>query len=312
MSLGFVFPGQGSQSVGMLSELAAEYALVRKTFAEASEALGLDLWQLVQEGPTEKLNQTTNTQPAMLTAGVAVWRVWCSSEGSLPDYMAGHSLGEYTALVCAGAIDFAEAVCLVTDRGRFMQEAVPVGKGSMAAIMGLDDDAVRALCAQAAEGEVLEAVNFNALGQVVIAGALGAVQRAVERAKSAGAKHAVPLAVSGPFHCALMHPAAERMANRLREVEIRSPQTPVLHNTHVETERDPDAIRCALVQQIESPVRWVETIEKMAASGIDTLVECGPGKVLSGLNRRIVRDMQTLPVFDPTSLQEALAKTSGE
>jgi [acyl-carrier-protein] S-malonyltransferase len=277
----------------MLSELAAEYALVHETFAEASEALGLDLWKLVQEGPTEKLNQTTNTQPAMLTAGVAVWRVWRSSEGPPPDYMAGHSLGEYTALVCAGAIDFAEAVRLVADRGRFMQEAVPVGEGSMAAIMGLDDVAVRALCAQAAEGEVLEAVNLNAPGQVVIAGALGAVQRAVERAKAAGAKRAV-----------------ERMAKRLREVEIRSPQTPVLHNTHVETERDPDAIRRALVQQIESPVRWVETIEKMATSGIDTLVECGPGKVLSGLNRRIVRDMQTLPVFDPVSLQQALAQVS--
>ncbi|MFQ5756882.1 MAG: ACP S-malonyltransferase [Acidiferrobacterales bacterium] len=310
MSLGFVFPGQGSQSVGMLSELAAEYTLVHETFAEASEALGLDLWQLVQEGPTEKLNQTSNTQPAMLTAGVAVWRVWRSSEGPPPGYMAGHSLGEYTALVCAGAIDFAEAVRLVMDRGCFMQEAVPVGQGSMAAIMGLDDDAVRALCAQVTEGEVLEAVNFNAPGQVVIAGAFGAVQRAVERAKAAGAKRAVLLAVSGPFHCALMHPAAERMAKRLREIEIRSPQMPVLHNTHVETEGDPDAIRRALVQQIESPVRWVETIEKMAASGIHTLVECGPGKVLSGLNRRIVCDMQMLPVFDPASLKQALVQVS--
>ncbi len=310
MSLGFLFPGQGSQSVGMLSELAAEYDCVHETFAEASEALGFDLWQLAQQGPTEKLNQTANTQPAMLTAGAAVWRAWRSSEGVKPDYMAGHSLGEYTALVCAGAIDFAETVRLVADRGRFMQEAVPVGQGGMAAIMGLDDDAVRALCAQAAQGDVLEAVNFNAPGQVVIAGATGAVQRAVEQAKTAGAKRAVPLPVSGPFHCGLMQPAAERMAERLRRVEIRSPQIPVLHNTYVQTERDADAIRRVLVQQLESPVRWVETIKKMAACGVDTLIECGPGKVLSGLNRRIAPEMEAAAVFNPASLQEALVKSS--
>ena len=242
MSLGFVFPGQGSQSVGMLAAMAADYVDIERTFAEASAALGFDLWQLVQNGPEDSLNRTTNTQPAMLTAGVAVWRVWQSRGGPSPDYLAGHSLGEYTALVCAQAIEFKEAVQLVADRGRFMQEAVPIGKGAMAAIMGLDDDAVQQVCEQVAAGDILAPVNFNAPGQVVVAGSTAAVERVVDQARSAGARRAVLLPVSGPFHSALMHPAAERMAERLRETEIRNPQIPVIHNSHVEMETDPAAI----------------------------------------------------------------------
>ena len=311
MSLAFVFPGQGSQSIGMLAAMAADYVNIERTFAEASEALDFDLWQLVQDGPEDSLNKTANTQPAMLAAGVAVWRVWQSRGGPLPNYMAGHSLGEYTALVCARAIEFKEAVQLVADRGRFMQEAVPIGEGAMAAIIGLDDDAVRQVCQQVAAGDVVAPVNFNAPGQVVVAGATAAVERVVAQAKSAGARRAVLLPVSGPFHSALMHPVAERMAERLRETDIRNPQIPVIHNSHVEMEADPIAIRNVLVQQIESPVRWVETIQKMIALGVDTIVECGPGKVLAGLNKRIARDARSLAVSDADSLTTALSAVGG-
>ncbi len=307
--LAFVFPGQGSQSVGMLAALAARQPEVQKTFAEASDVLGYDLWEIVTVGPEEKLNQTEYTQPAMLTSGVAVWRVWQAHHGAQPVVMAGHSLGEYTALTCADAIGFADAVRLVADRARFMQEAVPAGQGGMAAILGLEGDAVRALCTQAAQGDVLAPVNFNSPEQIVIAGTAAAVARAVEQARSAGAKRAVVLPVSVPSHCALMHPAAQRMAERLAQVEIRRPRIPVIHNAHVQRERDPDAIRSALAQQIESPVRWVETIRTMATDGITVLVECGPGKVLAGLNKRIAKDTLTLPVYDPESLQTALAGT---
>lgn len=310
MSLAFVFPGQGSQSVGMLNALAQAYPSVKQTFAEASGALGRDLWQLVENGPEEALNQTENTQPAMLSAGVAVWRVWRERGGALPAMMAGHSLGEYSALVCAGALDFADAVRLVADRARFMQAAVPAGQGGMAAVLGLDDAAVRALCAQAAEGEVLEPVNFNSPGQVVVAGTANAVQRAVAQAKAAGAKRAVALPVSVPSHCKLMTPAAEQMAVRLRDVNLRNPQIPVLHNVHVRAERDPQAIREALVRQIAAPVRWVETVQAMAAQGVDKVIECGPGKVLAGLNKRIVDGVTTWPVYDPASLDQALAATA--
>jgi [acyl-carrier-protein] S-malonyltransferase len=309
MSLGFVFPGQGSQSVGMLGELAANQQEVKDTFVEASDALGIDLWKLTQEGPEEELNQTQITQPAMLTAGVAVWRAWLANGGKKPGVMAGHSLGEYSALVCADALAFADAVTLVADRGRFMQEAVPVGQGGMAAIIGLDDDAVAALCQQASEGDVLSPVNFNAPGQVVIAGSKAAVDRAVEQSKAAGAKRAIPLPVSVPSHCALMAPAAEKMRARLSEITINAPTIPVIHNVHVQSESDADAIRDALVKQIESPVRWVETINKIASDGVLTLVESGPGKVLAGLNRRINKETTTLPVFDVASLQEAIAAT---
>jgi [acyl-carrier-protein] S-malonyltransferase len=290
----------------MMHALAAEFPVVKQTFAEASQALGKDLWQLAEQGPEEKLNQTEITQPVMLAAGVATWRAWLAANGPRPHCMAGHSLGEYSALVCAGALEFAEAMKLVADRGRFMQQAVPAGQGAMAAILGLDDEAVRKLCEQAGQGEVLEAVNFNSPGQVVIAGASAAVNRAVEQSRAAGAKRAILLPVSVPSHCRLMHPAAQQMAGRLQQTEIHRPQIPVIHNTHVQAESDPQAIRNALVRQIESPVRWVETIRKMAADGVTRIVECGPGKVLTGLNKRIVKTVETLPVFDPVTLREAL------
>jgi len=310
MTLAFVFPGQGSQSVGMLNALAEAYPQVKETFAEASTALGYDLWSIANTGPEEKLNQTEITQPSMLSAGVAVWRVWQSENGPLPVIMAGHSLGEYTALTCAGAIQFADAVRLVADRGRFMQEAVPAGTGGMAAIVGLDDDQVQALCVQAAQGEVLSPVNFNSPGQVVIAGSSAAVARAVEQAKGAGAKLAKQLSVSVPSHCALMRPAAERMRERLNQLNIETPRIPVLHNAHVQAESNANAIRDALVRQVESPVRWVETIQKMATDGVDKLIECGPGKVLAGLNKRINKTTQTLPVYDSETLRQALAALS--
>ncbi len=305
--LGFVFPGQGSQSVGMLSELAQAYPVVAETFAAASEALAYDLWQLVQQGPAEELNRTDRTQPAMLAAGVAVWRVWNERQGPVPAVMAGHSLGEYTALVCAGALDFATAVRLVAERGRFMQEAVPAGEGAMAAVLGLDDEAVRHLCETEAGEDVLAAVNFNSPGQVVIAGHAAAVARAIDAARAAGARRAVLLPVSVPSHCQLMRPAAERMAALLAATDFRVPQVPVINNVDVVAEEDPQRIREALVRQLYSPVRWVETIQAMRSRGVTTMVECGPGKVLAGLNRRIDRALETLPVHDPATLEKALS-----
>lgn len=307
MSLAFVFPGQGSQSVGLLAALAQTYPQVQETFAEAAEALGRDIWTIAQQGPEETLNRTENTQPVMLAADVAVWRVWLAQGGAIPISMAGHSLGEYAALVCAEAIAFRDAVKLVADRARFMQEAVPSGRGGMAAILGLDDEAVRRVCEQAAQGEVVSAVNFNSPGQVVIAGAADAVARAVEAAKAAGAKRALPLPVSVPSHCALMAPAAARMADRLADVPIRTPRIPVLHNVHVQAELEADAIRNALVRQIAAPVRWVETVMALSAAGVDKLIECGPGKVLTGLNKRIAPGGTCLAIVDPASLDQALA-----
>jgi [acyl-carrier-protein] S-malonyltransferase len=305
-ALSFVFPGQGSQAVGMLAELAGAYPLVGDTFAEASAALGLDLWRLVQEGPAEELNLTHNTQPAMLAAGVAVWRVWQQQGGVQPAYLAGHSLGEYTALVAGGSIEFADAVRLVAERGRLMQAAVPEGTGAMAAILGLDDGQVRAACAQAAAGEVVEAVNFNSPGQVVIAGHAGAVARAVEAAKAAGAKRAVTLPVSVPSHCALMRPAAERLAQRLASMAVRVPQIPVLHNVDVAVASTPDAVRDRLARQLHSPVRWAETVQRLAAEGVTLIVEAGPGKVLAGLNKRIDKNLDSVAAYDPTSFAAAL------
>lgn len=304
--LALVFPGQGSQSVGMLQELAAAHSIVRDTFAEASEALGYDLWALVQDGPADDLNRTDRTQPAMLTAGVAVWRVWLDQGGDRPGVMAGHSLGEYTALVCAGALDFAPAVKLVAERGRFMQEAVPAGQGAMAAVLGLDDDTVRAACARAAGGEVVEAVNLNAPGQVVIAGGKAAVERAIEELKAAGAKRAVPLPVSVPSHCALMRPAAERLAQYMAGIDFRLPQIPVLHNVDVQPATDVEGLRDRLVRQLYSPVRWVETVQAMADQGVSRIIECGPGKVLMGLNKRIAKDVTAAAVYDPATLEAAL------
>ncbi len=310
MSLAFVFPGQGSQAVGMLGELAQVEPLVQATFAEASAALGYDLWKLVSEGPAEELNQTHITQPAMLSAGIAVWSIWQEKGGAVPAVLAGHSLGEYTALVAAGALDFKDAVSLVAERGRLMQEAVPAGSGSMAAILGLDDAKVMEVCENAAQGDVVSAVNFNANGQVVIAGQVAAVERAVELAKAAGAKRAVVLPVSVPSHCALMKPAADKLAERLAGISINAPQIPVINNCNVSKASDADAIRDALVRQLYSPVRWVETIQAMAEEGVDTLVECGPGKVLVGLSKRIVKEMKALAVYDPATLESALAELS--
>lgn len=306
MSFAFVFPGQGSQSTGMLAELSSEETLVRETFGEASDALGYDLWKLTQEGPENELNSTERTQPALLTAGVAAWRVFSAKSRYRPEYMAGHSLGEYSALVCAGALAFADAVKLVEFRGQAMQRAVPAGSGGMAAILGLDDDDVRAACMEAAQGEVVAAVNFNAPGQVVIAGSKGAVERAIEICKAKGAKRALPLPVSVPSHCALMKPAAEAMAKRLGEIEVKPPAIAVVNNVDVVAERAPDAIRDGLIRQLYSPVRWTESIRFLAASGVTGVVECGPGKVLAGLNRRIEKSMKVIALQDPASLAEAV------
>ncbi len=307
MKLACVFPGQGSQAVGMLSGLADASPLVRETYSSASAVLGYDLWRVVQEGPEADLNSTDRTQPAMLAAGVAVWRVWQDRQGPLPSYMAGHSLGEYTALVCAGALAFEDAVSLVADRARFMQDAVPQGQGAMAAVLGLDDQQVMESCDAVARGEVLSAVNFNAPGQVVVAGTATAVQRLVEAAKLKGARRAMLLPVSVPSHCELMRPAAERLSERLAQVDIAAPRVPVLHNVDVADHHTADAIRGALAAQLYSPVRWVDTIRRMAGEGVSTVVECGPGKVLVGLNKRIDKGMAAVPAQDAESLDKALA-----
>jgi len=305
-SLAFIFPGQGSQSVSMLSELASKHAVVTDIFAEASENLDYDLWKLVQDGPSEALQQTDKTQPAMLAAGIACWRVWTQQTEIRPALMAGHSLGEYTALVCAEALDFAAAIKLVAQRGRFMQQAVPEGQGGMAAILGLDDDQVRALCEEAAQGEIISAVNFNSPGQVVIAGTATAIARAVDNAKDAGAKRALLLPVSVPSHCELMLPAAENMRQLLNDIEFKTPLIPVINNVDVAQADSADSIRDALVRQLHNPVRWVETIQAMVAANINHSVEAGPGKVLSGLNKRIDRSITALPVFDSASLDKAI------
>jgi len=304
MKSAFVFPGQGSQSVGMLADLAAEYALVKETFAEASDALDYDLWQLVSEGPEDQLNQTDKTQPAMLTAGIAVWRVWQSVATTKPDYFAGHSLGEYTALVAANALDFADAVKLVEMRGRYMQEAVPAGEGAMAAILGLEDQVVRELCADAAANGVVEAVNYNSPGQVVIAGSANAVKHAIEIATEKGAKRALLLPVSVPSHCALMKPAAQQLTDALNNIPVQLPTTPVIHNASVTVATDAAQIKQLLAEQLFSPVRWVETIQWFAAQDVSNIVECGPGKVLAGLNKRIDKSLNAMPLFDSATLQK--------
>ena len=304
--LAIVFPGQGSQSVGMLAELAGAHSEVEATFAEASTVLGYDLWELVQDGPEADLNQTDRTQPAMLAAGVAVWRIWTRQGGAAPAFLAGHSLGEYTALVCAGSLAFSDGIRLVAERGRRMQVAVPAGIGAMAAILGLDDDQVRAACSAAAQGEVVQAVNFNSPGQVVIAGHKAAVERACTGAKAMGAKRAVPLAVSVPSHSSLMQPAAEAFAATLAATDIEPPRIPVIHNADVAAYTDPTAIRDALIRQIYTPVRWVETIQYLSGQGITHIIEAGPGKVLTGLNKRIDKHIASLAAFDSASLAAAL------
>jgi len=297
-SLAFVFPGQGSQAVGMLANVAEQFPQIKATFDEASAVLGVDLWQLVQEGPAEVLNRTDMTQPALLTASVALWRVWAEQGGATPAFMSGHSLGEYSALVCAGALDFKDAVKLVNKRGLFMQAAVPAGEGAMAAIIGLDDTAIEAACEQAAQGDVVSAVNYNSPGQVVIAGQTEAVNRAMALCKEAGAKRALPLPVSVPSHCALMKPAAEQLAAELESITISAPVIPVLQNVTAEVTADPDAIKANLVQQLYRPVLWVDCVNSMAGQGVECMLECGPGKVLSGLNKRISRGLEVATVAD--------------
>ncbi|MDO5054639.1 MAG: ACP S-malonyltransferase [Pasteurella oralis] len=306
-----VFPGQGSQAVGMLAELAEQYPVVQQTFQQASEVLGYDLWQLVQKGPAEELNKTWQTQPALLAASVAIYRVWQQQYPNLkPELMAGHSLGEYSALVCADVIDFQDAIKLVELRGKLMQQAVPEGTGAMYAIIGLDNASIIKACAESEQGEVVSAVNFNSPGQVVIAGAKAAVERAAVACKEAGAKRALPLAVSVPSHCALMKPAADQLAVSLDNIAIKTPTTSVINNVDVATETESSAIRSALVRQLYSPVRWTESVEKMAEQGIEVLIEIGPNKVLTGLTSRIVKELVAQAVNDVNSLalaEQALA-----
>lgn len=305
--LALVFPGQGSQSVGMLAELHAEFATVRDTFAEASQALGYDLWALVANGPETELNETHRTQPALLTASVAVYRVWLEQGGATPAYLAGHSLGEYSALVCAGVLTLSDAVKLVEKRGQYMQLAVPAGTGAMSAIIGLDDALIAKACEEAAQGEVVSPVNFNSPGQVVIAGNKAAVERANELCKAAGAKRALPLPVSVPSHCALMKPAADKLAADLNSISFHTAVIPVVNNVDVVVASDAAAIKDALVRQLYSPVRWTESIEFLAAQGVDSVIELGAGKVLSGLIKRINKELNTASVTDVASLKDALA-----
>ncbi len=301
----FVFPGQGSQAIGMLNGFA-DNAIVRQTVAEASDALGFDLGKLIAEGPKESLDLTTNTQPVMLTAAVAVYRAWLAAGGKVPAIVAGHSLGEYSALVASGVIPFHDAVPLVRFRAQAMQEAVPVGQGGMAAILGLSDDDVRAACIEAAQGEVVEAVNFNAPAQVVIAGHKGAVERACDAAKAKGAKRALPLPVSAPFHSSLLKPASDRLRDYMEQLVFAAPQIPVINNVDVAVVQNVADIKDALVRQAANPVRWVEAIQKMAADGVTHVVECGPGKVLAGLTKRINGELVGEAVFDQASLEKGL------
>lgn len=304
--LAIVFPGQGSQSVGMLADLYQNYPLVQDTFNEASAALGYDLWALVANGPEEQLNETQRTQPALLTASVAVWRLWQQQGGATPAYFSGHSLGEYSALVCAGVLSLADAVKLVEKRGQYMQQAVPAGTGAMAAIIGLDDAAIAKACADVAQGEVVAPVNYNSPGQVVIAGHKAAVERAGEACKAAGAKRALPLPVSVPSHCALMRPAADQLASDLAALNFQQPAIPVVNNVDVQIASNGDAIKDALIRQLYSPVRWTETIEYFAAQGVTEVLELGAGKVLSGLIKRINKELNTSSITDSAALSAAL------
>lgn len=310
-NVAFVFPGQGSQSVGMMTKLAEAYPQVRQTFEQASDVLGLNLWDLVENGPEDALNQTQNTQPAMLAAGVATWRLWCEKSSVRPSWMAGHSLGEYTALVCSGAMAFEDAVKLVAERGRLMQEAVPVGVGAMAAILGLEDHQVVNTCAEVAEGEIVAAANFNAPGQVVIAGQTSAVERAMVALKELGAKRALKLPVSVPSHCLLMEEASEKLYEMLLGINVEMPSATIIHNADVKSHGSPEVIRYALKEQLFKPVRWVEGVKFMHEQGVAGFVECGPGKVLLGLNKRIAADAVHMSIFDPDSFNSVLEHLHG-
>lgn len=306
-ALAFVFPGQGSQQLGMLSELAASHAIIEETFAEASVALGYDLWKLVQEGPEDRLNSTEVTQPALLTASVALWRLWLQQSGVKPVMMAGHSLGEYSALVCAGALSLENGVKLVQLRGELMQKAVPAGSGAMAAILGLDDAAVATACESVAEGQVVAPVNYNCPGQVVIAGEKAAVERAMEACKVAGAKRAIPLAVSVPSHCLLMEPIAEEMAKALSQVELSLPEIPVVQNVTANLPLDLPSLQKNLVAQLYNPVLWTDSVSYMASKGVALTIECGPGKVLCGLNKKIDKSLEVVSLTDPANFEKALS-----
>jgi len=307
-TLAFVFPGQGSQQVGMLSELAETHPVIKNTFAEASEVLGYDLWDLVQNGPEEDLNQTDKTQPALLTSGVALWRLWQEQNGTKPAVVAGHSLGEYTALVCAGAISFADGVNLVKLRGEFMQQAVPAGSGAMAAILGLADDAIEKACKDAEQGEVVSPVNYNCPGQIVIAGEKAAVDRAIANCKEAGAKRAIPLPVSVPSHCALMKPAADKMAEELSKIEINLPAIDVVQNVTASIPASVEELKENLLAQLYSPVLWTKTIQGLVEQGLESTVECGPGKVLSGLNKKVHKPLGVVAINDAAGLEKALGQ----
>ena len=304
----FLFPGQGSQSVGMLAELAGEHPVVEETFAAASGVLGYDLWEICQAGPADSLNRTEVTQPAMLAAGIATWRAWLAGGGARPDFMAGHSLGEYSALVAAGVIGFEDAVATVAERGRLMQEATPEGTGAMAAVLGLEDQQLVDICADLSGDAVVSCANFNSPGQVVIAGHAGAVEAACDRAREAGARRALMLPVSVPSHCALMKPAAEKLAQTLVAVALRSATVPVLQNADVAAHATAEAVRDALARQLWQPVRWTETVRSLVGQGVTRFVECGPGKVLVGLNRRITRESETIALTDAAAIEAALGK----
>jgi [acyl-carrier-protein] S-malonyltransferase len=302
----FLFPGQGSQSVGMMADIAQHSGVVRETFDTASRVLGYDLWEVSQEGPAERLNQTATTQPALLTAGIATWRAWKDIGGFDPDYLAGHSLGEYTALVASGSIGFEDAVSLVAERGKLMQAAVPPGAGAMAAVIGLDDGILEGVCDAAAQGQIVSCANFNSPGQVVIAGDKEAVDRACALADEAGARRAIPLAVSVPSHCALMRPAADQLEQLMRDMEVRPGDIPVMQNVDVAVHSNGDEIRSALARQLWQPVRWSASVQSLIGLGVTHFAECGPGKVLAGLNRRISREVTTAPLADHAALAQTL------
>lgn len=307
--LAFVFSGQGSQKVGMLSEVGNFFPVVKKTFVEASEVLGYDLWSLCQTGQQEQLNSTEITQPLLLTSSVALWRIWLEKNGAMPSIMAGHSLGEWSALVCAGVVEFADAVGLVQKRGAYMQNSVPRGEGSMAAVLNLDDEIIMEICREASVAGIVEAVNFNSPGQVVIAGHVAAVEKASELLKSAGAKRVLPLPVSAPFHTSLMKSAAEKMAAHIEATTFNPPSIPVVHNVNAKTETNPEAIKQLMIKQIDCPVLWVDCVNTLVSSGIDTVVECGPGKVLCGLCTRIDKSLKSFGLEDIAGLEMALSET---
>ena len=305
-NLAFVFPGQGSQKIGMLSELAEQYSLIKETFDQASDVLGYNMWELIQQGEQEAINLTERTQPILLASSVAIWRLWNEKNGAIPSQMAGHSLGEWSALVCSGVVDFADGLNIVRARGQYMQQAVPVGEGAMAAIIGLDDKAILEACANAQSLGVVDAVNFNAPGQVVIAGSNAAVEAAMESCKAAGAKRTLPLPVSAPFHTSLMKPAADNLANLVNTVNFSAPQVPVVHNVHAQTETDPETIKALMLEQIYSPVKWVDCVNQLKNNGATTLIECGPGKVLGGLTKRIDREITSLATDSVADFTAAL------